>query len=59
MPEDLPIYSQSMLRTRLQFADLERLKGMDLIVAWEKSDKHIENWKAQQMFDKPARRFRN
>src|SRR5438876_3215963 len=42
MPEDLPIYSESMLRTRLQFADLEKLKGVDTGPAWEKSDKFIE-----------------
>jgi hypothetical protein len=42
MPEDLPIYSGSMLRTRLQFADLERLKGVDLTPALEKADAIIE-----------------
>ena len=42
MPEDLPIYSESMLRTRQQFADLERLKGADLTPAWDKSDSHLE-----------------
>jgi len=42
MPEDLPIYSESMLRTRLQFADLERLKGVDTSATWEKSDAFIE-----------------
>ena len=42
MPEDLPIYSESMLRTRLQFADLERLKGVDTTPAWEKADRFIE-----------------
>ncbi|PYS54861.1 MAG: hypothetical protein DMG13_06460 [Acidobacteria bacterium] len=41
MPEDLPIYSQSVLRTRLQFADLDRLKGVDTTSVWEKSDKYI------------------
>jgi len=44
MPEDLPIYSESMLRTRLQFADLEQLKGVDTAVVWEKSDKFIEQF---------------
>jgi hypothetical protein len=44
MPEDLPIYSESMLRTRLQFADLERLKGVDTAVVWEKSDPLIEQF---------------
>jgi hypothetical protein len=42
MPDDLPIYSQSMLRTRLQFADLERLKGIDMTPAWQKADGFIE-----------------
>src|SRR5437773_947665 len=42
MPDDLPIYSGSMLRTRLQFADLERLKGADLTPALEKADAFIE-----------------
>jgi len=42
MPEDLPIYSESMLRTRQQFADLERLKGPDLTPSWTKSDAHLE-----------------
>ena len=42
MPEDLPIYSESMLRTRLQFADLERLKHVDVTSVWEKSDSVIE-----------------
>ena len=44
MPEDLPIYSESMLRTRLQFADLDRLKGIDTAPAWEKSDGFIEQF---------------
>ena len=30
MPEDLPIYSNTMLRTGLQFADLARFKDLDL-----------------------------
>jgi Fic family protein len=42
MPEDLPIYSESILRTRLQFADLEKLKGSDITSVWEKSDTYIE-----------------
>lgn len=37
MSQDLPIYSQP-LRTRLQFADLERLKHLDVTSIWEKSD---------------------
>src|SRR5262245_53856701 len=42
MPEDLPIYSESMLRTRLQFADLERYKQIDATSVWEKSDACLE-----------------
>jgi Fic/DOC family len=41
MPEDLPIYSESMLRSRLQFADLERLKQRDVSPVWGKSDRLI------------------
>jgi hypothetical protein len=44
MPDDLPIYSESMLRTRLQFADLERLKHVDTASIWEKSDSIIEQF---------------
>ena len=44
MPEDLPLYSESILRTRLQFEDLERLKGIDTTSVWEKSDKFIEQF---------------
>ena len=44
MAEDLPIYSESMLRTRLQFADLERLKGADTTSVWDKSDSFIEQF---------------
>src|SRR5262245_51351088 len=44
MPEDLPIYSESMLRTRLQFADLARFKDIDLNPVWEKSDSLIEQF---------------
>jgi fido (protein-threonine AMPylation protein) len=42
MADDLPIYSESMLRTRLQFADLERLKGIDTTAVWEKADAFLE-----------------
>jgi hypothetical protein len=42
MPDDLPIYSGSMLRTRLQFADLDRFKHIDTSSIWEKSDAFIE-----------------
>jgi fido (protein-threonine AMPylation protein) len=39
MSGELPIYSNSMLRTGLQFADLERFKGPDWSEAWENSDR--------------------
>ncbi len=42
MADDFPIYSESMLRTRLQFADLERLTQIDTTSVWEKSDGFIE-----------------
>jgi fido (protein-threonine AMPylation protein) len=42
MADELPIYSESMLRTRLQFADLERLKGIDTTAVWEKADAFLE-----------------
>ena len=38
MPEDLPIYSESTLRSGLQFADLARLKVPDTRPAWESAD---------------------
>jgi hypothetical protein len=38
MAEDLPIYSESMLRTRLQFADLGRFKDVDTGPVWQKAD---------------------
>jgi fido (protein-threonine AMPylation protein) len=41
MPEDLPIYSESMLRTHLQFADLARFKRIDPSSIWDKSDKFV------------------
>ena len=41
MPEDLPIYSETPLRTGLQFAELERLKGPDVSNAWELADAQI------------------
>jgi fido (protein-threonine AMPylation protein) len=62
MPEDLPIYSESMLRTRQQFADLERLKGPDLTSSWDKSDAHIEQMEgafnvrsARSMIQEPSK----
>jgi len=41
MAEDLPIYSETPLRTSLQFADLERLKVGDTSVAWLRADQRI------------------
>src|SRR6185295_8940019 len=38
MSEDLPIYSNTPLRTGLQFADLSRFKGPDWGDVWTKSD---------------------
>ena len=42
MSRDLPIYSDPVLRTRLQFADLERLRSIDTSPIWDKSDAYIE-----------------
>src|SRR6266513_4143001 len=60
MPEDLPIYSDSMLRTSLQFGGLEKLKGHDATTVWEKSDEYIaqlegatEVARARKAFDRP------
>jgi fido (protein-threonine AMPylation protein) len=62
MAEDLPIYSESMLRTRQQFADLERLKGLDLTPSWDKSDEHLEQMEgavnvrsARSMIQEPSK----
>lgn len=44
MSSDLPIYSDSMLRTRLQFADLDKLRGVDSSPVWEKSDRIITEY---------------
>ena len=41
MPEDLPIYSESPLRTGLQFAELERLKGHDTSAVFPQADAWI------------------
>src|SRR5262245_49772426 len=41
MADDLPIYSETPLRTGLQFAELERLKGSDTSPAWANSDIQI------------------
>lgn len=41
---DLPIYGDSMLRTRLQFADIERLRHVDTTPIWLKSDSIIERF---------------
>lgn len=40
-PNDLPIYSETPLRTSLQFAGLEKLKGHDSSEAWLKADAFI------------------
>ena len=42
MSVDLPIFSDKSLRSRLQFADLEKLKASDLSSIWAKSDVAIE-----------------
>src|SRR5215831_9871696 len=44
MSSDLPIYSDSMLRTRLQFADLDKLRGIDTSSVWEKSDRIVAEY---------------
>jgi fido (protein-threonine AMPylation protein) len=41
MPEDLPIYSETPLRTGLQFAELERLKGHDTSAVFSQADAWI------------------
>jgi len=41
MPEDLPIYSEKPLRTGLQFAELERLKGFDVSQVYPQADAWI------------------
>jgi Fic family protein len=48
MSEDLPVYSESMLRTRLQFAELQRFKVVDTASVWEKSDRYIEQVEGAQ-----------
>src|SRR5690242_4754963 len=62
MPEDLPIYSDSMLRTSLQFAALDKLKGHDATRVWEKSDEYIsqlegatEVARARKAFERPSK----
>src|SRR5688572_30341321 len=62
MPGDLPIYSESMLRTGLQFAGLDKLKGADTTPVWEKSDTHIAQMegaadvaRARQAFEEPTK----
>jgi Fic family protein len=62
MPEDLPIYSDSMLRTSLQFAGLDKLKGHDATSVWEKSDEYIaqlegatEVARARRIFERPSK----
>ncbi|HLH31968.1 MAG TPA: Fic family protein [Terriglobia bacterium] len=44
MSSDLPIYSDSTLRSRLQFSALEKLRGIDTTPVWEKSDKLIADF---------------
>lgn len=63
MPEDLPIYSESMLRTSMQFAGLEKLKGSDAGRVWEKSDTYIGQMEgaadvgqARQAFEEPTKK---
>jgi len=41
MSDDLPIYSETPLRTGLQFAELERLKGPDTLPVWAEADARI------------------
>src|SRR5687767_1160631 len=41
MSEDLPIYSETPLRTGLQFAELERLKDVDISQAFPQADAWI------------------
>lgn len=41
MPEDLPIYSETPLRTGLQFAELEKFKGADLSASWSQADARL------------------
>jgi fido (protein-threonine AMPylation protein) len=62
MPEDLPIYSGSPLRTSLQFAALEKLKGIDASSVWQKSDACIAQMegaidvtRARQFFQDPTK----
>src|SRR5262245_5911608 len=44
MPEDLPIYSETPLRTGLQFAELERLKGVDASLVLPQADAWISEF---------------
>jgi prophage maintenance system killer protein len=62
MPEDLPIYSDSMLRTSLQFGGLDKLKGRDATLVWDKSDGHIAQLegamdvaRARKAFERPSK----
>jgi fido (protein-threonine AMPylation protein) len=41
MPDDLPIYSETPLRTGLQFAGLDKLKGTETAAAWKRADDRI------------------
>lgn len=46
MPEDLPLYPDSMLRTRLQFSDVERFRTIDSSHIWVRADSYIEQMEA-------------
>src|SRR5215467_313605 len=48
MSNDLPIYADAGLRTRLQFTALERLRGIDAGPVWEKSDEIIARLEGAQ-----------
>ena len=41
MADDIPIHSNSILRSSAQFADLPNLKGVDAIPIWEKADRFV------------------
>jgi Fic family protein len=58
MPEDLPIYSDSMLRTSLQFGGLEKLKGHDATAVWEKSDDYIAQLEGATEVTRARKAFR-
>ena len=43
MPDDLPVYSESILRSRQQFIGLERLEPADFGLAWSWFDQGVEH----------------